>query len=317
MFTDHAMTPGAPTGLIDHATSFVLQTTMALYLMAQMQLRTLVLVHKTCLADQWLERINSFVQGAVVGRLQGQVADVEGKNVVIAMLQSVCQKGYGDDLLKDFGLLIVDEAHHEAAAVFSQAMLEVNCPYVLGLTATPERKDGMDYVNNYFLGPIVFRLQRTNTTDVAVRRVTYDCPAYKQPVPQNRRGQLNMAAFINIISEDNRRNAMLAGLIEELAAQGRRVLVLSDRRQQCTTLRDMCPADFTCGLYLGSMKPDLLKQAEKCQVILSTYQMCSEGKVIIITNRNWCCTIASALVSLPCRFARLLVSNPTRQSCRD
>ncbi len=125
---------------------------MALYLAAQLKVRTLILVHKTCLADQWVERIGAFLRGARVGRLQGQQQDVEGKNIVIAMLQSVCSRNYSSDILKGFGLLIVDEAHHEAAACFSQAMLMVNCTYVLALTATPERKDGMQYINEWFLG---------------------------------------------------------------------------------------------------------------------------------------------------------------------
>lgn len=234
-------------------------------------------MHKTCLAEQWRERIEAFLEGASVGKLQGQTVDVEGRNVVIAMIQSVCLKDYPPEVLQDFGLLIVDEAHHEAAAGFSQAMLKVNCPYVLGLTATPERRDGMNFVNEYFLGEIFFRLQRDSSSDVKVSFVRYDCPAYKLPAPTTKQGKLNLAAFITSLSEDDDRNQLLASLIKQYAGQGRKLLVLSDRRVHCEQLRKMCEVDATCGLYLGSMKQEQLKQAEDCQVLLSTYAMTSEG----------------------------------------
>lgn len=251
---------------------------MALYLVGQLKLRTLVLVHKTCLAEQWVERIGSFLPGAKVGRLQGTVEDVDGMDVVIAMIQSVCSRDYSSRTLADFGLLIVDEAHHEAAAAFSQAMLKINCTYILGLTATPERKDGMSYVNTYFLGPIFFQLERTRSHTVTVQVVSYDSCRYRLPPPTTRRGTLNLAAFITDVSEDGERNRMLASNIVDLAVgRGRKLLVLSDRRQHCTDLQALCEAEVGCGLYLGSMKQEALKQSEACQVILSTYAMVGEG----------------------------------------
>jgi superfamily II DNA or RNA helicase len=119
------------------------KTAMALAFAGHLKFKTLIVVHKEFLANQWRDRIKTFCPGATIGRIQQDVFDVE-KDFVIAMIQTMCMRELGS--LSQFGFLIVDEAHHIGAAAFSQAMLKLCPKYTLGLTATPERKDGLTRV---------------------------------------------------------------------------------------------------------------------------------------------------------------------------
>ena len=82
-------------------------------------------------------------------------------DITIASLQSLSMKTYEEDVLSDFGLVIIDECHHIAAQVFSRALLKVNFRYALGLSATVNRKDGLSKVFKWFIGDIVYKVAKT------------------------------------------------------------------------------------------------------------------------------------------------------------
>jgi superfamily II DNA or RNA helicase len=117
------------------------KTVCALYIASQLKLPTLILVHNTFLRDQWIDRIRSFLPLARIGRVQGDVVEVADRDVVIAMLQTLSMKDFPVDTFKPIGLVIVDECHHIASEVFVQAIPKVTSKFMLGLSATPERKD--------------------------------------------------------------------------------------------------------------------------------------------------------------------------------
>ena len=85
------------------------KTAMALNIMSRLKVKTLVIVHKGFLLNQWIERITQFLPMARVGRIQGKIVDIEGKDIVIGMLQSLSMKTYDDDIFSSFGLTVVDE----------------------------------------------------------------------------------------------------------------------------------------------------------------------------------------------------------------
>ena len=85
------------------------KTVMALNIISKLQKSTLVIVHKSFLLNQWIERIQQFLPGARVGRIQGQIIDTENKDIVIGMLQSLSMKEYPKDTFQQFGLAIYDE----------------------------------------------------------------------------------------------------------------------------------------------------------------------------------------------------------------
>jgi len=131
------------------------KTVMGLKIIAELKKKTLVIVHKEFLLQQWTERIEQFLPNAKVGKIQGKIIDVEGKDIVIGMLQSLSMKTYPTTLFQQFGLTIIDEAHHIAAEVFSNALFKIVTKYMLGLSATMERKDKLTFVFKKFIGEVV------------------------------------------------------------------------------------------------------------------------------------------------------------------
>ena len=117
----------------------------------------MIIVHKEFLLRQWKERIEQFLPDARVGRIQGPTVDIEDKDIVIGMLQSLSMKDYDINLFQCFGLTIIDEVHHISAEVFSRVLFKVVTKYYLGLSATMKRTDGLTKVIKMFLGDVVYK----------------------------------------------------------------------------------------------------------------------------------------------------------------
>ena len=177
------------------------KTTVALALSAQLKVRTMIVVHKEFLANQWVDKIKEFCPSATIGRVQG-----------------MCMREFDKKAFDSIGLLVVDEAHHIGAPAFSQFMFKV-CPrYTLGLTATPERKDGLTRLLYWFLGPEFFKVERVNQGTTKVTTLNYTDEAFKESPPVTRFGQLNMAGMINIVTELEGRNDLIVQTAEESLA---------------------------------------------------------------------------------------------------
>ena len=123
--------------------------------------------------NQWIERIEQFLPTAKVGKIQGQVIDIEGKDIVIGMLQSLSMKEYPAAMFECFGLTIVDECHHISSEVFSRSLSRIVTKYTLGLSATMNRKDGLTPVFKMFLGEIIYSEKRESTDDVIVKAIEF------------------------------------------------------------------------------------------------------------------------------------------------
>lgn len=249
------------------------KTTIALAFSAHLKMRTIIIVHKEFLANQWKERIQQFCPGATIGRIQQDVFDIE-KDFVIAMIQTLCMREVGS--LDKFGLLIVDEAHHIGAAAFSQSMFKL-CPrYTLGLTATPERKDGLTRVLYWFMGPSFYTFQRENERKTKVETIYYDDELYKTCPPTNKFGKVSMPEMVTLISELNSRNELILDIVKNCLGNGRRVLILSDRREQCLWFNSQFQSEIS-GLYMGGMSESSLNESAKKKVIVATFAMAQEG----------------------------------------
>ena len=211
------------------------KTVCALWVVAQLRRKALVLVHTGALADQWAERIATFLPFARVGRMQQDTVQVEGCDVVVGMIQSVVTREYPKHVMAQFGTLVVDEAHHIAAPWFGRALQKLPAQYVLGLSATPDRKDGLGHVLPWVLGNVAFQAERPRTDNVHIDVVQYDVSsAQKECV--DRHGRPQIAKMITNLTEHKHRNALLVNTIRQLASQQRNVLVLSQRRQQLEIL---------------------------------------------------------------------------------
>ena len=154
-----AIKEGKGGGLLDIPCGFG-KTAMGIYIACKLKKKCLVIVHKGFLLNQWIERIEEFAPDARIGRIQGQIIDIEDKDIVIGMLQSLSMKDYPSTMFDSFGLTIVDECHHISSEVFSRSLTKIVTPYTLGLSATMDRKDGLTHVFKMFLGDIVYAMKR-------------------------------------------------------------------------------------------------------------------------------------------------------------
>ena len=250
------------------------KTTVSLAIACKLGYRTMIIVHKEFLANQWEERIKQFCPGATIGRVQQNKKDVEC-DFVIAMLQSLSLKEYTFGDFDSIGTLIVDEAHHICAKVFSQSLFKMCPKHIFGLSATPNRKDGLTKVLHWFMGPTFFAVERENQQDVEVFPIEFECQRFRDPPPCTRFGKLSLSTMITELTENRERNSMLVGLISRIAKSTRQILVLSDRRQHCMMLHQC----FTkrSGLYMGGMKEADLAESSTKKIIFATFSQAHEG----------------------------------------
>jgi superfamily II DNA or RNA helicase len=274
-------------------------TILGLYLVTQLKKKAIIIVHKTFLLNQWVERIATFIPSARVGIIQQNKIQVEDKDIVIGMLQSISMKDYHENTFKEFGFAIYDECHHLGAEVFCKSFSKICPKYVLGLSATMERKDGLTKVFKYHIGDILFYIEKREESDVGVRMVQYECDAPEYcAVEYNFAGKVNSPKMITQICEYPKRTNLI---IEEIRSahqatdvvdedlhkdKKRQIILLSDRRDHLREIKELVEKDKICsvGFYVGGMKKVDLKQSESKDLILGTYSMASEGMDIPSLN---------------------------------
>ena len=257
-------------------------TSIGLYLCAQLKKKTIVIVHKEFLMNQWIERIQQFMPTAKVGKIQGQIVDIEGKDVVLAMLQSLSMKDYPASLFDCFGLTIIDEVHHISSEVFSCALFKLVTKYMLGLSATMNRKDGTTEVFKMFLGDVLFKMERSKDEEVIVRGITYETndDEYNK-LELDFRGQTAASTMLSKICNYNRRSEFILRVLKDMLVENpkQQIMIIASYRNileyfyQAITHHGIC----TVGYYVGGMKEAALKQSESKQVVLATYSMAAEG----------------------------------------
>ena len=244
-------------------------TAIALYVACIMKVKTLVVVHKQFLTDQWENRIETFVPLAKIGRLQRDMEDVHDCDIVVGMLQSIAMREYDEDILQDFGLVIFDEVHVVPAPVFSRALLRLCAPYMLGLSATPVRRDGLSKVINWFLGPIFYEHSLSEKFEVTVQVVR---------VRLGRTLPMNIVAAINILCNMQHRNALILEKAQHLVLLGHKVMIISERRSHCEALRnELASVDIDGGLCYGGINNFELERSKEKAVLLGTYSYVKEG----------------------------------------
>ena len=250
------------------------KTTVSLAIACKLGYRTMIVVHKEFLANQWRERIQQFCPGASIGIVQQDKKETEC-DFVIAMLQSLSLKEYSFSDFDSIGTLIVDEAHHICAKVFSQSLFKMCPKHVFGLSATPTRKDGLTKVLHWFMGPTFFEAERKNQEQVEVFPIEYKCDRFQDPPPCTRFGKLSLATMITELTEDRGRNIVILKLVKDIVKTTRQVLVLSDRRHHCEVMHQSFKK--TSGLYMGGMKEAELTESSKKQIIFATFSQAHEG----------------------------------------
>ena len=255
------------------------KTVLALYIMAQLKLKTLVVVHKDFLMTQWYDRIKEFIPDAKIGKIQQNTIDIDGKDIVLAMVQSLSMKEYPEDTFDSFGLVIFDECHHLGAEVFSKCMAKVASKYMLGLSATPNRKDGLRKVFEWYIGDIAYMTKDTKDDGAIVNIIKYYSEDHKySKIETTFQGKPCFPKMINNICDHKSRTELIVEQLIPLYEEGRCILILSDRRNHLLDIDIMLKkVNIECGYYVGGMKPQALRDAQEKNIILGTFSMASEG----------------------------------------
>jgi len=191
---------------------------------------------------------------------------------------------------KDFGNIqngfVVHNCHNTSSRVFSQVLSKLCCKYTIGLSATPKRSDGCEYVFKYHIGDIVYESNSTrNGLPPVLKFIRIDSSEYKEISTVNRISGQKQIQFTSMLSELTmmpKRNKLIIEFIKDLVYKDdRKILVLSDRREHLKEFKRILDEDlsitFTYGLFLGQMKQADLQRSRSSKVILATFSAFGEG----------------------------------------
>jgi superfamily II DNA or RNA helicase len=292
------------------------KTVIAIKIACELRRKTLIIVHKEFLLNQWIERIRDFCGADTkVGRIQGDTFDVEGKDFVIGMLQTLYARPYPETAFQCFGLLIIDETHRICSEQFSRALFRITTKYCLGISATIARKDGMETVLQYFVGDIVYHEERKGDDPVCVRAIEYIShdPEFNE-VEYDFRGNVKYSTMLSKLCDCGQRTEMVVRVIKDLLIENpdQQIMVLSQYKSVLHSLYDyITHADIApTGYYVGGMKQKDLTESEGKQIVLSTYSMSSEALDIKSLATLIMVTPKSDIIQCVGRILRMKHKNP-------
>ena len=263
------------------------KTVLAAWLIAQRKINTLVLVHRTSLLDQWREQMGLFLglDMKEIGVIGGGRKHPTGK-LDVAMLQSLQKKGEVDDIVAEYGHVIVDECHHLSAFTFERIMREVKARYVLGMTATPIRKDGHHPIIFMQCGPMRVRIHPKSAAAQMPfeHRVIFRRTELTLKTTET---ELSIHNVYDAIMQDEIRNTLIINDVLRVVSENRSPLVLTERTEHLTLLaaylKDRIPNVFVLRGGMGKKQRSAIMEAlrsvadDEVSVILATGRYAGEG----------------------------------------
>lgn len=245
-------------GVLSATTAFG-KTVIAASLIAAKGTSTLVLVHNKNLLTQWRKSLESFLEienepppyYTPTGRKRStpKIGEFSGSRKItsglvdIAMMQSLCRSGVANEMVKDYGLVIVDECHHVPSFSFEAVMKSVNAAYVYGLTATPKRKDGHQEIIFMQCGPIRYLV---DARDQAKKRPfeQYVIPRFTTAVSSSFQDALNTTKLYGELATNERRNELIVNDVLTAIEVGKNPLVLTGLTDHVATLDQLIRRRF-------------------------------------------------------------------------
>jgi superfamily II DNA or RNA helicase len=225
-----------------------------------------------------------FLPQARIGLFQGETQQVEDRDIIVGMLQTISMKEFDIKTFKNIGFVIVDECHHIASEAFSQAVPKLTSKYMLGLSATPERKDRLMHVIHWFLGPLLYKSDTSDKVDPGVFVEVYEFDKGDEKfneVIYNQQGVMFTSLMVNKLVEFEPRNKMIIDILTDIYDdRERQILVLSDRVDHVQLIYDILPENIRSDSCVLSRKVDSKTRTEWCEtkrILIATYQMCKEG----------------------------------------
>lgn len=257
------------------------KTIMAIKMIEKIKRKTLIVVHKEFLEDQWKERIDTFLPGCKIVKVdnkKGYTQKSQEADIIIAMTQTLCKAKFK---IPDCGFMIIDEVHHCASKVFSKFFFKFGTRYTLGLSATPERDDGCHNLLFYHIGNIGYRgeIEKNNNLNInIIHYKTRNNKYFKTEFMYN--GDINRSKMITNITLVEERNTLIYNIVDNCLKENpqRNILILSERVDHLKHLNELLNYNkFSSGLYIGDMSQKKRKKSESCQIICATYHIVSEG----------------------------------------
>jgi superfamily II DNA or RNA helicase len=206
----------------------------------------------------------------------------------ICMIQTVAGRDWPADTFSDFGFAIFDECHHLGAEYFSKALMAIQTKNMLGLSATPDRMDGLANVFLWYLGPVRYQIkvrEADDTVEVRVLRFTSADPEYAEP-QTDFRGEVSRPKLCNQLTEYKPRTVAICAELDPLLREGRNLLVLSDRISHLEEMeKEFRSKGFdSIGYYIGGMTTEARDTSATKNIVLATFSMAAEGMNIRALN---------------------------------
>ena len=263
-------------------------TVMALKIISEIERKTLIIVHKEFLMNQWIERIAEFMPTARIGKIQGPKFDIEDKDIVIGMIQSMYDKPFPSNAFSSFGLTIIDEVHRIGSEEFSKTLFKTITNCMLGISATVDRKDGLTNILHMFIGPKIYSEERKDEDIIEVRAIEYihKDPEYNE-VAYDYMGNVAHSTMISKISNFQPRCDFVVRILRDLIQENpeKQIMVLSQIRGLLTDIHTkLSEFNYDVGFYVGGMKQQDLQETEEKQIVLATYAMAAEALDIKTLN---------------------------------
>lgn len=259
------------------------KTVTAAAIIARRKVNTLILVHRTELLKQWQERLQTFlgVSKGELGTIGGGKAKPTGK-IDIAVMQSLSRQGEVSPVVENYGQVIIDECHHIGAVSFDALLKRVRAKYVLGLTATPIRRDGQQPIIFMQCGPIRHMAAKPDGAphDLEVVARTLLKPIDISP-------DVGIQEVFRHLAHDQVRTAAIAQDIEDAFKRGRKVLVLTERTDHLDSILEALagkvPPPFVLHGRLSKKQRAVLSEdlaalpPEAPRILLATGKLVGEG----------------------------------------
>lgn len=268
------------------------KTIMGLEIIARLNQPALILAHKKQIYDQWIERIEGFlnIPKREIGQICGNKKTV-GKRITVAMLQTLSNiENFSELGLGGIGLALVDKCHHIPAKTFRSVITRLNPYYFYGLTATPKRKHNDEKLIYIYLGKILHTVnknfasqnkaekeksEKNLSTKIIIKNTEIDVP-FKVKVD-------NFQMLSKIITFDSNRNKLIVDDVAKEAALGNKCLILTERKEHVETLSYYLKGGHEIITLTGDLtdkqKKERLKQVEAghFQILIATGQLLGEG----------------------------------------
>ncbi len=277
------------TGVLSASTAFG-KTVVAAYMIAQRKVNTLVIVHRRQLLDQWIAALSHFL--GILPKEIGQIGGGKWKAsgiIDVAMAQSLSKKGIVDDIVGQYGYLIVDECHHISAVRFEQVVRQSKARYLTGLSATVTRKDGHHPIIFMQCGPVRYQIDDRKQAEkrpfdhkVIIRPTKFRLPSHLQNIASQ-----SIQEVYTLLARDDERNRIIIQDVIAAVGAGRSPVLLTERREHLDLLASLLSQHIQNVIVMtGGMGKKQRKQlseqiasipADQSRLIVATGRYLGEG----------------------------------------